>query len=398
MLLFPLFLSVTLSVLVAIIFITRRNRDAVNRWLSSIIILTVAFQCIVFFIMSTGRLTDFWYLFRIGCPFYYLTPPLVYLYVKFILKKERKPYYHYLIHFIPFVVSIFDIGWYYYSTDGTQRFNEISTIQEFPVAELYLGAGFLPSILHYYFRFFQRVFYIIMQWVVLIKEKNLPKKPHAEYKWLVLITSAQTIILVGYGYFTAQIFLLAELDNNDLFQTAKKISIFIMLCGIISICLYLFVHPEILYGSLWSRSKPGSKPRIKNTETENYDWLPAGTQIQHYCSKLENYMQAEKPFLGKRISLSFIASKTGIPAHVLSSILNKHYGKSFADFINEYRINHILNRIKEDPKWDQFTTEGIALEAGFSSRTGFYTAFKKLTGKSPGAYLSEQADLTAPGK
>jgi len=392
MLLFPFFLSVTLSLLVAIIFMTRRSRDAVNRWLSGIIILTVAFQCIVFFIMSTGRLTDFWYLFRIGCPFYYLTPPLVYLYVNFILKKERKAFSHYIIHFIPFAISIVDIGWYYASTTPAFRINEISAIQEFPSAELYLGAGFLPSIIHYYFRFIQRVYYVVLQWTILIKENAISKTNRAELKWTFLLTSAQTMIVLGYGYFTVQIFLFAEFDTDNVFTTAKEISISIMILGIIAICLYLFINPEILYGAFLSRSKSSSKTKVKSSETGHYDWLPTGTNIQDYCSRLENFMQLKKPFLMKRTSISFIANETDIPSHLLSALLNKHYGKSFSDFVNEYRINHILNNIKENPNWDQFTIEGIALEAGFSSRTGFYTAFKKLTGKSPKIYLSELAE------
>ncbi len=396
MLLFPFFLSVTLSLLVAIIFMTRRSRDVVNRWLSAIIILTVVFQSIIFFIMSTGRLTDFWYLFRMGCPFYYLTPPLIYLYISFILKKERKAFSHYIIHFIPFAISIVDIGWYYASTTAAFRINEISTIRELPSAELYLGAGFLPSIIHYYSRFIQRVYYVALQWVFLIKENTISKTSRAEHKWALLLTSAQTIIVIGYGYFTAQIFLLVQFDSGNIFDTSKQISVSIMLLGIIGICLYLFINPEILYGTLLSRSKSSSKTKIKSSETGHYDWLPTGANIEDYCGHLENFMQVKKPFLMKRTSIAFIANETDIPSHLLSALLNKHYGKSFSDFINEYRISYILNNIKENPNWDQFTIEGIALEAGFSSRTGFYTAFKKLTGKSPKIYLSEMAESVPP--
>ena len=162
-----------------------------------------------------------------------------------------------------------------------------------------------------------------------------------------------------------------------------------MLLGLITICLYLFIHPEILYGALKPNSSPGIKAKMKNSEVGQYDWLPAGANIEAYCSKLEDFMQVEKPFLKRRLPLNFIANGIDVPAHLLSAILNKHYGKSFSDFTNEYRINHILKRIKEDSNWDQLTIEGIALEAGFSSRTGFYTAFKKLIGKSPKVYLSE---------
>lgn len=392
MLLLPLFLSVTLSLLVAIIFMTRKDFDAVNKWLSAAIVLTVVVQSIVFFIMATGRLTDYWYLFRLGCPFYYLTPPLIYIYVTSILRKKRKSLGHYLIHFVPFAISVIDIGWYYASTTSTYRIHEISLIRNISSAELQLGAGFLPSILHYYARFFQRLYYIAMQWLVLVEEKAFSKITSTTHKWTIVLTSAQTVILIGYGYFTAQIFLFDRSKGSNVFDSAKDISIFIMLVGMILICLYLFTHPEILYGSIFPRSKQNAKPKVKSIENGQYDWLPAGTNIQEYCDRLESFMQIQKPFLKKRISLGLVANEADVPAHLLSAILNKHYGKSFSDFVNEYRINHILNRIKEDSNWDQLTMEGIALDAGFSSRTGFYAAFKKHTGSSPGAYLSGLAE------
>ena len=395
MLLFPFFFSVTLCFLVAIIFMTRRNQNPVHRWVSALIIISALFQCTVFFIMSTGRLNDYWYLFRMGCPIYYSTPPLVYLYVNFILKKRRKSFKQYAIHFIPFVISTVDIAWYYINTGSDYRISEVSAIQKSPIAELYLGAGLLPPIVHYYARFIQRAFYIIKQWTLLTKRNTGIKNNRPELNWALVLTSAQTLILIGYGYFTAQILLFAEFNSINEFNSSKQLSISIVLLGVISICLYLFMHPEILYGTYWSAQKNVSKPKVKSVDTGKYGWLPSGTDITEYCSRLEHYMDSEKPFLKQRISLSHIANETSIPAHLLSNILNKHYGKSFSDFNNEYRINHILNRIQQDANWDQFTMEGIALEAGFSSRTSFYTAFKKLTGKSPGIYLADYEKSTS---
>ena len=48
-----------------------------------------------------------------------------------------------------------------------------------------------------------------------------------------------------------------------------------------------------------------------------------------------------------------------------------------------------LNRFKqllESPKASQFTLLGLAIKSGFSSKSTFYTAFKKLEGMSPKQY------------
>ena len=398
MLLLPFFLSVTLSVLVIIVFITRKEHDNVNRWLSAAILLTVIFQMFIYFIMTTGRLADFWYLFRMGCPFYCLTPPLVYFYIIHNLKVDPKPFRYYLWHFIPFGISLLDVGWYYLNTSSADRISEIAMIQHHPSEEFFLGAGFLPPVVHYYFRLIQRVFYISLQWHALLTGKAFCKANRTTYKWTFFLTAAQTAIMIGYGYLASSIFFTGP-ETEGTFGFEKELSLLVIFLGIIAICIYLFMYPEILYGTLLPTpndakdKKPQDSepqnPEPKSANTEKYEWMPKGTNIHDLCTKLETFMEKDKPFLQKRISLSYISQKTDIPTHLLSAVLNKYYGKSFSDFINEYRIRQILLHIKENPNWDQLTIEGIAYEAGFSSRTAFYNAFKKLIGKSPGVYLAE---------
>jgi AraC-like DNA-binding protein len=384
MLLFLFYLAVTLSFLVAFIFMTR-DRDPVNRWLSGGILLSVAFQCMMFFVMATGRIQDFWFLFRIACPFYYLTPPLVYIYARHLLKKEPIVIKNYIIDFIPFLITIVDIAWLYMSTTPASRMMEISIIQEDPSAEVLLGAGFIPAVIHYYARLIQRIYYISRQWKLLIEHRRSSKVRNSVTKWIFMLTTAQSFIVIGYALFATGVFLVHSAEGYAMVNTSKKISVLVMCVGLIVMCLYLFINPEILYGTPRQRAKSDTKPKKQN---DDYDWLPAGTNIEEYCSRLEQFMETEKPYLSKRITVSSIATQIDIPAHLLSAILNRHYGKSFSDFINEYRIRNILRRIKDDPNWELLTIEGIAMETGFSSRAGFYTSFKKLTGESPRAYFS----------
>lgn len=61
---------------------------------------------------------------------------------------------------------------------------------------------------------------------------------------------------------------------------------------------------------------------------------------------------------------------------------------NFNNFINGYRIQHILDHFRAD-KWEQLSLEGIGLEAGFRSRSTVNKAFKKYTGKPPPLYRSQ---------
>ena len=69
-------------------------------------------------------------------------------------------------------------------------------------------------------------------------------------------------------------------------------------------------------------------------------------------------------------------------------IINEHFGKSFSDFIGEYRVKAYIARIN-DPRYSAFSLYGIALEVGFNSKSSFNSIFRKVTGKTPSEYRRE---------
>jgi AraC-like DNA-binding protein len=70
----------------------------------------------------------------------------------------------------------------------------------------------------------------------------------------------------------------------------------------------------------------------------------------------------------------------------LSYILNNYFNLRFTDFVNQYRIKHVIT-IFNDSYLDNFTIESAAFEAGFTSKSGFYKSFKKLYKMTPTEYF-----------
>ncbi|MGS2761187.1 helix-turn-helix domain-containing protein [Sinomicrobium sp. M5D2P9] len=98
---------------------------------------------------------------------------------------------------------------------------------------------------------------------------------------------------------------------------------------------------------------------------------------------LNEVIRKEELYKNSNIKLNDIAEKVNISTHKLSQLLNDNLGKSFALFINEYRIEEAKRLIRES---DQFTLEAIGFEAGFSSRSTFYNTFKKLVSQTPAEF------------
>jgi YesN/AraC family two-component response regulator len=101
-------------------------------------------------------------------------------------------------------------------------------------------------------------------------------------------------------------------------------------------------------------------------------------------------------FNNRNMSLSFLASNFNTNTRYLSRVINHHKHKDFSSYINELRINYIVEKLKNDPVWRQYKISTLAEETGFSSHGKFTPVFKSITGLSPSLfikYLEEEAQL-----
>lgn len=106
-------------------------------------------------------------------------------------------------------------------------------------------------------------------------------------------------------------------------------------------------------------------------------------EAKSLLKQLDKIMNEKKLYKNANIKLNDIATELGISSHKLSQLLNDNLGKSFALYINELRIEETKRLLLEN---NQYTLEAIGLDAGFSSKSAFYVAFKKLLGQTPSEF------------
>ena len=109
-------------------------------------------------------------------------------------------------------------------------------------------------------------------------------------------------------------------------------------------------------------------------------------EANRLISELNNAMLKNQFHKNTEVKLNDIAKELNISSHQLSQLLNDNLGKSFALFINEFRIEEAKQILKEN---NQYTLEAIGFESGFSSKSTFYATFKKLVGKTPAEYKKQ---------
>ncbi|MPS74900.1 MAG: helix-turn-helix domain-containing protein [Chryseobacterium sp.] len=95
-----------------------------------------------------------------------------------------------------------------------------------------------------------------------------------------------------------------------------------------------------------------------------------------------------KDFTKKSLTLHSLAKELDTNTRYLSEIVNKHKQKNFNSYINELRINYIINKLRNEPSFLNYKISYLAEESGFSSHTSFSTVFKTVTGISPKEFIS----------
>ncbi|WP_316826685.1 helix-turn-helix domain-containing protein [Pedobacter miscanthi] len=112
----------------------------------------------------------------------------------------------------------------------------------------------------------------------------------------------------------------------------------------------------------------------------------APQQAMALTEKLEKIIMGEELYKNPDLKLNDLSKKINISGHQLSQLLNDNLGKSFAAYINEFRINEACGLIVNN---SSIKLEAIGYEVGFNSKSTFYTAFKKYKKTTPTLYKEQ---------
>ena len=124
-----------------------------------------------------------------------------------------------------------------------------------------------------------------------------------------------------------------------------------------------------------SKENIESKERVISSELE--------TEILKNLKQFETKLQ----FLNKDISSSSMASRLKTTPRNLSYILKKHRDNDFNNYINEVRINYIIEQLNTDRKLRNYKIAALAEICGYKSHSQFTIAFKNRKDISPSQYI-----------
>ena len=138
------------------------------------------------------------------------------------------------------------------------------------------------------------------------------------------------------------------------------------------------------------KSKVVAADLNKEAVVEESSAIPQTKEIDEKTNrildKLEDFEDGDL-FVDSKMSLAFLASYLETNTITLSKIINTYKEMNFNDYINGLRVRYIIERIKNEPKFEQYKISYLAEVSGFSSHSIFSKAFKKSTGVTPSQFL-----------
>ncbi|MHA7059031.1 helix-turn-helix domain-containing protein [Aquimarina sp. M1] len=108
--------------------------------------------------------------------------------------------------------------------------------------------------------------------------------------------------------------------------------------------------------------------------------------IETILKKLHNF-EDKNQFAKKHYTLNSLAKELNTNSAYLSKIINVYKNVNFANYLNNLRINFVVDQLSTNKSLRSYTIQAIAEEVGFKNAQSFSAAFKKRTGIHPSYFI-----------
>jgi AraC-like DNA-binding protein len=246
--------------------------------------------------------------------------------------------------------------------------------------------GIIPEKLFFILVPILATYYVILQWRLISKFKKTNQQVEVQnqinivIKWIKIFTSSSTFFVVGYFILIYGFLYIPNFMSSSSFYIIPGL---ILSSSFLVVSSYLLVNPYVLSGLSFIKYREIESSILVN-EIKEIPFIE--TDFSKEIKLIDDYFIQKHSFLIQGLNISMVAVELNIPLRDLSYIINNYYTTRFNDFVNKYRIEYILNKMNI-AHLDMYTLESLSKEAGFSHKSSFYRAFKKIYNVTPLEYL-----------
>ena len=301
----------------------------------------------------------------------FLIPAFIFLFIKNRTDNTGKNKQKNYLLFIPFVYSavlniINDLD--HVARIYTIPESGIAIIQILGLIQLALAVTFIPFLpLYSYF---------------LIRHLKDPQ----EKKWIITLLTIVSILLIVW-LITALAGLILDYDISSSMNVLALFATFIIhWTAYIGIYKYKLAKNKEAISNFLNEDLANSYTNLQIVENNRpEEYKESITADNLYFQKLEILCKEQHIYTDSTLNREKVAEKLGISAGYLSQIINTITGDNFANYINQYRVEAVKEMILNS-EYENYNLLTMGLESGFTSKTTFYKAFKKVTAQTPNEY------------
>jgi AraC-like DNA-binding protein len=340
----------------------------------------------IYLLIHSGWILQVPFMFKTAAPVNFLIPPFAYIYIRSVLKDEQKYTAKDYLHFIPaFFVFVNYIPVYFMPALQKQELLQ-NIMKDFSLSYL-TGNGYIAEKYLFFARMVQSIVYLFFQWKLVVGyKKELLLDKYAAHtnevvNWLKTFNWLFSSSIFGY------IILFIIISSDPSLASTEQIMLipgYILSFSFLGLSSYLLVHPQVLFGLPYVKSESTS---VHDLHIIKNDTIPVPKEYDEEIFQLKKYFEEQHPYLNNDLNINEVAVALDIPAREVSFVINQHFNQRFTDFVNMYRIKYVNQKIKTG-YLNKFTVESLSKEAGFSSKSTFNVAFKKVNQCTPSEYIA----------
>ena len=327
-------------------------------------------------------------------PLIVLTGPMLYFYVRGVLKDDAYLSNKDWIHFVPSLLYLVNVSkYYFYSLDHKLLFAE--RVIEHREIMLNFDPVLFSGNISYIFRSVLVLIYTSAAATMVYKHFKDDIRSHFQnaliFRWLTAFISFNYIMNISIFYYVGQ--LLYNWNLNGSITVVPWGAFLFGLIALIILNLILFFFPDILYGLPRMDYKLNKKKLVAFVESP--DSLDQSKSVKDFeisiekldliASKLNEYALSN-PYINPDFNLTIMSNDTKIPKHHISYFFKMYLNSDFTEWKNKARVDYVITIINSGDA-ENLTLDAISKKAGFVSRSTFINAFKSYTGKTPSEYF-----------
>lgn len=140
------------------------------------------------------------------------------------------------------------------------------------------------------------------------------------------------------------------------------------------------------------------RPKIKSLTEELTEEKSIGSnklpieKIDELLEKLKSF-EREKEFNEPGLTIEILSKKLETNSRYLSFVINNHLGKNFNAYLNELRINHLIDELKSNPYIRTLKMDELAVKSGYTNRQSFSRAFRSIAKVSPASFIENISEF-----